>query len=145
MKRHWLSFFVFACLTALIVTGCTPARELRVSEAWARPGFTGGSSAVYLIIDNPNVENESLLNAGSPIAEFVELHHSMQDQSGMMVMEEQESIDVPGQSRVTLEPGGFHIMLIRLVQDLNPGDTIPVTLYFQNSGELEIMAEVREP
>jgi periplasmic copper chaperone A len=145
MKRHWLSFFVFACLTTFIVTSCTPARELRVSEAWARPSFTGGSSAVYLIIDNPNVENESLLNASSPIAEFVELHQSMQDHSGMMVMDEQESIDVPGQSRVPLEPGGFHIMLIHLVQDLNPGDTIPVTLYFQNFGEIEVMAQVREP
>ncbi|NDJ54944.1 MAG: copper chaperone PCu(A)C, partial [Chloroflexi bacterium] len=44
----------------------------------------------------------------------------------------------------TLEPGGYHIMLIGIDETLEPGDTVTLTLVFENAGEFEIEAEVRE-
>jgi len=39
--------------------------------------------------------------------------------------------------RLTFEPGGLHVMLMGLTQDLVEGDTIQVTLIFEISGEFE--------
>jgi uncharacterized repeat protein (TIGR01451 family) len=35
-------------------------------------------------------------------------------------------------------------MLIGVKQTLAPGDTVPLTLTFQNAGEVQVTAEVRE-
>jgi copper(I)-binding protein len=42
-----------------------------------------------------------------------------------------------------LELGGYHIMLIN-VEQLEPGQTIPITLTFEKAGTVEVEAEVRE-
>lgn len=48
----------------------------------------------------------------------------------------------PGQT-VKLEPGGYHVMLINLVQPLAAGQTVPLTLTFQKAGTRTIDAPVR--
>jgi copper(I)-binding protein len=61
----------------------------------------------------------------------------------MMGMREVDSIELPAGEEVSLEPGGFHIMLLELEQPIAEGDTIPVTLTFENAGEVEVDAEAR--
>jgi copper(I)-binding protein len=63
---------------------------------------------------------------------------------GMMGMREVASIAIPTGETVELVPGGYHIMLIDLVRDLDPGDTFEVTLVFERAGERTVTAEVRE-
>lgn len=64
---------------------------------------------------------------------------------GMMSMQPVESIEVPADGSVALEPGGFHIMLLDVKKVLAVGDTIEVTLTFEKAGEVQATAEVREP
>ena len=45
----------------------------------------------------------------------------------------------------TRKPGGYHIMLINLKQDLKVGEKIPFTLIFEMQGEVNLEAEVRAP
>jgi copper(I)-binding protein len=44
---------------------------------------------------------------------------------------------------VTLAPGGFHIMLLGLKQRLKEGDSFPVTLSFEHSGQVTATVTVR--
>jgi len=44
---------------------------------------------------------------------------------------------------VTLAPGGYHIMLMGLKQPLKEGDSFPVTLGFQGSGQVTSTVTVR--
>jgi periplasmic copper chaperone A len=136
--------FLIIILT-LLLASCTAERPVQVMEVWARPGNTGGTTAVYMTIQNPDSEAEELLNASTDAAEFVELHMSMMGPGDMMTMEEQESIEIPGRSTVELAPGGLHVMLINLLVELQPGDTITMGLYFLRAGEMEFTVEVREP
>lgn len=64
---------------------------------------------------------------------------------GMMTMQPVDSIPVPAGESVELKPGGYHIMLLDVQKTLAPGDTIEVTLTFENAGEVTTTAEVREP
>jgi copper(I)-binding protein len=52
------------------------------------------------------------------------------------------SIPVPAGESVELAPGGYHGMLMGLTATLAEGDSFPVTLSFQNSGEVVVNVEV---
>jgi periplasmic copper chaperone A len=118
---------------------------ITISGAWARPGFSGSNSAVYLVIENSGNQDDALLSAEANVAQLVELHESRMDQSGMMSMQEQERIDVRAKDQVAFQPGGLHVMLINLNGDLNPGDRFNLTLNFQETGQVPVDVEVREP
>lgn len=132
-------------LSALLAFACSPSVDISVSEYWARPGIQEGNSAVYFIIENNTAEDEVLLSAASDAANYVELHRSSMTEDGTMMMQQQESIPIPANSSVALEPGGLHVMLIELTQDLTPGDQLALRLNFQKSGTRELEVTVREP
>jgi len=64
---------------------------------------------------------------------------------GVMMMVQQENVRIGAQSQIEFTPGGLHVMLIGLNQDLNPGDTFQVTLNFENAGQITLDVPVREP
>lgn len=66
------------------------------------------------------------------------------DDMGNMTMREVKKIDLPAGKAVELKPGGYHIMLMELVEPLKVGDTIEITLTFEKAGEKTVTAEVRE-
>lgn len=146
MKRMWIPL-LFGLLAGMLAAcgGASQALALNIEDVWARPGSTGGNGAVYFVIDNPTGEADSLLRASGDIAQSVELHESVMKDDGTMSMVPQEQVPVAAGSQVAFKPGGLHVMLVNLQQDLAPGDQFPLTLTFQNAGEIEIQATVREP
>jgi periplasmic copper chaperone A len=62
----------------------------------------------------------------------------------MMSMREVPEIALPAGATVELAPGGLHLMLIDLVEDLSPGDTFELTLEFEQADSVTVTAEVRE-
>jgi len=57
---------------------------------------------------------------------------------GAMTMRPVEFVELPAGVGVELKPGGLHIMLFALVQPLEVGTTIQVTLVFEKAGEITI-------
>ncbi|MGI9579434.1 MAG: copper chaperone PCu(A)C [Microthrixaceae bacterium] len=71
--------------------------------------------------------------------------HSDEDhRDGMMSMQEVSAIAIPAGETIALEPGGFHVMLLELTNDLATGDSVDVTLSFENGYEETVTAEVRD-
>jgi periplasmic copper chaperone A len=136
--------FVLILIYTVMLTACS-SKQLSINDAWARTGSTGGNSAIYMVIDNPLDQDDVLLSAKSNAAEAVELHLSKMSDEGAMMMQQQENLPVPADSKVELKPGGFHIMLINLKHDIKAGETFPVTLTFQNAGEVTIDVPIRNP
>ena len=66
----------------------------------------------------------------------------MINDGGIMRMRDVTAIDLPPGKPVTLRPGGLHIMMIGLKQQLQPGQSVPLTLRFENSGTREVGAAV---
>lgn len=65
--------------------------------------------------------------------------------SKMMTMRPVEAVEVPAGARVVFEPGGYHVMVLNLDEALVAGEELPVTLTFEKAGDIEVVAEVREP
>ena len=58
----------------------------------------------------------------------------------------QQAIDLPKGKTVSLQPGGFHIMLMNLPKPIAAGEIIPLTLTVESGGKrqtVEVKAEAR--
>jgi copper(I)-binding protein len=66
------------------------------------------------------------------------------DAAPMMGMREIASIPVPAGSTVELVPGGLHLMVIDLVDDLEVGATYELVLEFEHADPITVTVEVRE-
>ncbi|MBE0411126.1 MAG: copper chaperone PCu(A)C [Anaerolineales bacterium] len=125
-------------LWAYLLTSCAQTQQIQIKEPWARPGLAGGNSAVYFVIDNPTTQDDTLISASSDAALHVEIHLSTHDEHGTAMMKPQESVDIPANSTVEFAPGGLHVMLISLVDDLLLGDEVNLTLSFEKNGEINV-------
>jgi len=61
-----------------------------------------------------------------------------------MTMQEIDKLEIPAGETVKLEPGGYHVMLIDLVEPLEVGQTFDVTLTFEKAGDKTVTVEVKE-
>ena len=129
--------------TALILSACSSAEGIEVSESWARMGESGGNSAVYFVIQNHNSAADKLVGASTDIAGATEIHESKMD-GDVMTMNHMDTVLLKPSTQVEFKPGGLHIMLINLKQDLKMGDEVVVTLHFENSPDLTITAPVKD-
>ena len=120
------------------------AKELLVQDAWARPGQAGGTSAIYFAIDNPLDTADTLLGVTSGAAETVEMHMT-QMENDVMTMLPQRTVFVAALSKVKFEPGGLHVMLIKMKKDLKAGDSFSATLSFDRAGPVTVNITVKEP
>ncbi|MEJ2619027.1 MAG: copper chaperone PCu(A)C [Candidatus Thiodiazotropha sp.] len=101
------------------------------------------NSAAFMALHNMGKKDLALVSASSSAAEVVELHtHTMED--GMMRMRRVDKIELPAEQKISLKPGGLHVMLIGLKQKLVPGEKIGLTLSFDDGSELKIDAPVRK-
>jgi copper(I)-binding protein len=62
----------------------------------------------------------------------------------MMGMREIPSIEIPAGGQVELVPGGLHLMVMDLVDDLEVGDRYELVLEFEHADPVTVTVEVRE-
>jgi periplasmic copper chaperone A len=104
---------------------------LQVTGAWAREApMVALAGAAYLVVHNRGDADDAIVGASSPVAGAVELHRSSMDDEGMMSMSPVSEIPVPAHGDAVLEPGGYHIMLIDLVEPLVGDAEFELTLEF---------------
>lgn len=140
-----LLLMMIMILLAACAPGTGSAGRLSVNDPWARPAKAGANSAIYFIIDNPMPEADALLTARCEAAMMTEVHMTSTSADGKSMMMKQDSVPLAAGGQTRFEPGGLHVMLMELKQDLEPGQTLPVTLTFEKAGEVTVEATVREP
>ena len=116
---------------------------IEVRDAWTRPALQDGNGAIYFVIQNNSAEADELTGVGSDVAVAVEMHETNME-GDVMQMQQVASIALPGNTKVELAPGGLHVMLIGLKQDLKAGEEIEITLQFANHDDLTLTVPVQE-
>lgn len=106
---------------------------------------TGRVTGAFMVIENAGETADQLIGAAvSPeIARTVEIHETTVGENDVMQMRPVQAIEVPARGSVELKPGGYHIMLLDVQRDLNPGDTVTLTLSFASGASLDVDATVR--
>lgn len=118
--------------------------DLKIAQIWARETApTAKSGGSFMIIMNHGSTDDRLIGATGDIAERIELHTHLMD-DGVMRMRPVEAIELPAGGEAKLQPGGDHVMFIGLTEPLVEGSEIPVTLIFEEAGEIEVMVKVED-
>lgn len=120
--------------------GMVTGLELKIETPYAFATTTNAKTgAAFMMIKNPNKKHDNLINAWSNIAEHTEIHQNLIDpDDGKMMMRKIPALNIPKKRSVSLDPKGYHIMFINLKQPLKTGTEIPLTLSFENSGDITI-------
>jgi copper(I)-binding protein len=109
------------------------AQELRVEHAWVRAPSPGQSvAAAYMEITASR--SAAVIGAESPLAGRVELHRSTVEQ-GVMRMRPVARIEPSAGQPVKLAPGGLHLMLFDVKEELRRAASVPIVLRIEVGGE----------
>ena len=146
MNRTLLPVVAVAVLAMIPVSATATATESdhaapTVSQAWARatpPKIKIG--AAYVKIEGGH-HGDRLVGASSKIADRVEIHAHAMD-GGKMSMTKIDDLDIPAGGTVKFEPGGYHLMLIDLRQQLKEGEQLKLVLEFANAGKVDVVARI---
>jgi copper(I)-binding protein len=121
---------------------------ITIENAWSRstPEMMEGSGIVYMTINNNGPQADKLVASKSPAAAFSELHETSADENGVMRMRGVKGgyIDIPAGGSAELKPAGLHVMLIDLKAPLESGTSFPLTLKFEQAGEMTIDVPVMD-
>lgn len=118
--------------------------DIQVRHPWSRATAPGAKVAVgYMEIRNTGAQPDRLIAASTPVAKRVEMHVT-QREGEIMRMRQVKDFEIPARERITLRPGGSHLMLVDITRPLKKGERFPVTLRFERAGELQIEVEVQD-
>lgn len=126
---------MYRTILALALTATAAQAEITVDNARFIAAFeTAKAGGGFLTILN-DAEPDALIGVAAE-GVMAQVHETVED-GGVMKMQHVERLDIP-QGETLLERGGLHIMLMGLTPELLAEDSIPVTLIFENAGEIEI-------
>jgi copper(I)-binding protein len=128
---------------ALVVGACASPTSVSVSDVWVRPAPAGGETAAYLTVTNGGGKDDVLVGVSTPDAQTAGLHQTSTDASGMTGMAHTDAIVIPAGGTVELKAGGYHVMLTGVTRDLTIGGSIKLVLTFEQSGVINIVAQVK--
>ncbi len=119
-------------LAAALLLGAAgiAAAQTTVTDPWLRATVAQQkASGMFAVITS--AQGGKLVAASSPVAGLVEIH-TMAMEAGVMRMRELAGgLPLAAGQAVKLEPGGVHLMLMDLKQQLVAGQTVPLTLVIE--------------
>lgn len=107
----------------------------------ARARFTTGYfGAVYFEIHAEGLE-DTLVSASAEIADDTQLH-TVVTEGASSSMQPVEGIPIDAGGHITLEPGGYHVMLLGVDEVPEVGSTFELVLEFERAGRVTVTVEV---
>jgi len=137
MKPLFLSAVLALTSTAWAQTTVT------VDDAWVR-GTVAQQKATGAFMRLTASQNTRLVAAESPVAGVVEIHEMAMDKD-VMKMRAVTGLELTAGRPVELKPGGYHVMLMDLKQPVKAGDSVPLTLVFEDAAKQRFTQTVQAP
>jgi copper(I)-binding protein len=129
--RHGATACVIALLTLPAVA------QVTVTDPWVR-ATVQGQTATGAFMKLQSAKDARLVEARSPVAGVVEIHEMAMD-NNVMRMRAVQSLELAAGRVVEMKPGGYHVMLMDLKQQVKEGETVPVTLVLETAGKRELI------
>jgi copper(I)-binding protein len=102
------------------------------------------ATGAFMVIRNGGDKDVRVVRADNPVSRVTELHTHL-NEGGVMKMRPVTAIEVKAKGKAVLEPGGLHIMMIDLKVPMKEGDSIPITLSFDDGSSKQVDAKVVRP
>ena len=132
-------------LTALatLLTASPVLAQVTVADPWVR-GTVAQQRATGAFMKLTAPDGARLVEARSPIAGVVEIHEMTMD-NNVMRMRQVPMLELPAGKAVELKPGGYHVMLMDLKQAMKTGESVPITLVFEDKDKKRQTVDIQAP
>ena len=135
MKRITLAALIFAAFPVMA--------QVAVKDPWVR-ATVPAQKATGAFMQITSAQDARLVEAKSPVAGVVEVHEMVMEKD-VMKMRAIKGLDLPAGKTVELKPGGYHVMLMDLKEQMKEGATVPVTLVIEGKDKKRSTIEVKAP
>lgn len=102
------------------------------------------ATGAFMVIKNAGDKDVKVVKADNPVSKVTELHTHL-NEGGVMKMRPVPAIEVKAKGETALKPGGLHVMLIDLKAPMKEGDSVPITLTFDDGSSKTVDAKVMKP
>ena len=133
MKRITLAALMFAAFPVMA--------QVTVKDPWVR-ATVPAQKATGAFMQITSAQDARLVEARSPVAGVVEVHEMVMEKE-VMKMRAMKGLDLPAGKTVDLKPGGYHVMLMDLKEQMKEGTTVPVTLVVESKDRKRSTVEVK--
>lgn len=133
----------FATALGLALVAGLAQAQTTVTDAWAR-GTVPQQQGTGAFMRITSASGGRLVGVASPVAGIAEIHE-MKMEGGVMKMAAIPSLELPAGQPVELKPGGYHLMLMGLKQQLKGGETLPLTLTIEAKDGRKETLELKLP
>ena len=132
-----------AAFAALTLATPALAQQIAVHDPYARSASPmAKTGAAFMMIHNHGTADDRLIGAASPAAKMVQLHTHREEDGVMKMVHVEDGFPLPADGEIVMERGGNHVMLMGLTEPFEQDKMIPLTLTFEQSGEIEIEVPV---
>lgn len=112
--------------------------DLAIERPQIREAPEGAPVAgAYLLVENRGEAEDRLLSASSSLAAEIEIHEMRMEGEVMRMRKLEGGLAIPAGGRVSLEPGGAHLMLMS-PEGMAAGEAHEVTLRFERAGDVTV-------
>jgi len=120
--------------------------SIEIYRPWARrsleaPERAGG----FFVLTNTGPEPDRLAAATSPAAEKIEIHAIKVTGGDIGMRPRDDGLGLPAGVTLTLQPRGYHLLLLGLRTAPTPGARLPVTLLLEKAGNVDVELLVEAP
>ena len=131
-------------MTGLAVADHHEPHGLHIDGAFARASASPAvpTGAVYLTIRNHEDVASRLIGVETEASDRAELHTHMMHDGAMMMMEIEGGVEIPAGGEAIFEPGEDHIMLMGLAAPLTEGESLMLTLIFEDSDPIMVQVPI---
>ncbi len=142
MRLSGLALFIFLGAIAAAPVSAQTVGSITVRDIWVRSLAQGnlGVTAYFQLVNRGEAADRLVEVYSGPFgrAKFGEVH----TRGIVPKVEEVESIAVSAHDVVTLRPGHLFVILTPQAIRMRPGSSVPLTLTFERSGQVEVIARV---
>lgn len=154
-RRLWTTVAMLAAATFLTAcgsstpetvteTGDETVSGLEFTDMWVKSADEGMSAAFGTIV-NTTEKDITIVSGTSSASTMIELHETVEDASGTMVMrEKQGGFVIPAGSEYVLEPGANHLMLMDMITPILAGDEVKFSLNLEDGSSVEFTAPAKD-
>ncbi|MBB2910196.1 hypothetical protein FHS43_001459 [Streptosporangium becharense] len=112
---------------------------LSVVDPWVKTTKKGMTAAFGTLVNNTDAE-VTVVSGSTPLSPKVELHEVVESGGKMVMQPKQSGFVIPARGTHRLQPGGDHIMLMGVTEEVKPGAQVAFTLTLKDGKTLEFTA-----
>ena len=145
MKQLLILFSIAVGFSTIAIADSIKFKQLEIEDAWIQETppnhpVTGG----YFKIENDGNTADVLIGVSADFARKSEIHEMKMEGDVMKMRPLENGLVIPADGQVHLKSGGYHLMFMKLNQQMIPMDVYQVTLTFKNSGSITIPMTVHK-